>query len=90
MKLIKLKQVDLRFGGKDAYGRWLAEVKINGMAPDSIIIVKGWGWNAELFGKRFKERNQMQTTATNNLMGLWRYQANCLYIPMNEVLRQFW
>ena len=77
MKLIKLKQVDLKFGGKDAYGRWLAEVKVDGMALDSIIIVKGWGWNAELYGTRFKERNQMQTTAIDNLMGLWFYQANC-------------
>ena len=77
MKLIQLKQVDLRFSGKDAYGRWLADVRVDGLALDSIIIVKGWGWNAELFGTRFKERNQMQTTAINNLMGLWRYQANC-------------
>ena len=77
MKLIKLKQVDLKFGGKDAYGRWLAEVKVDGMALDSIIILKGWGWNAELYGTRFKERNQMQTTAIDNLMGLWFYQANC-------------
>jgi endonuclease YncB( thermonuclease family) len=77
LRLIKLKQVDLKFHGKDAYGRWLADVKINGMALDSIIIVKGWGWNAELYGSRFKERNQMQTTAINNLVGLWQYQANC-------------
>ena len=75
--LINLKQVDVLFNGKDVYGRMLAYVRINGMSLDSIIIAKGWGWNAELYGTHFKQRNDLQNIAIMNNLGLWRYQNNC-------------
>ena len=85
--LINLKQVDVLFNGKDSYGRMLAYVRINGMSLDSIIIAKGWGWNAELYGTHFKQRNDLQNLAILNNLGLWRYQNNCspwLYRVFNK------
>jgi micrococcal nuclease len=75
--LINLKTVDVLFKGKDSYGRMLAYVRVDGMSLDSIIVAKGWGWNAELYGSHFKQRNDMQNLAIMNNLGLWRYQNNC-------------
>ena len=73
-KLILGCEVTVDPRGKDRYGRTIAEVTVEGMSLDSLLIVKGWAWNYTQFSQNYELAGYEKIVKASGV-GMWQ----CLF-----------
>lgn len=74
-KIVQLDSVKI-----DLYGREIANVYVNGLRLDSIMIAKGWAWHYTEYSKDVMLENCM-IKACNQGVGLWRCGKDKVLAP---------
>jgi len=71
--LLRGASLKVTYTNQDHYGRWLANVKVNGAPLDSIIVVNGWGW-ADTYNHTYNHKNEdLMYYAKAKNRGLWKF-----------------
>lgn len=68
--LLKAKTLKIAVLKKDIYGRILAKVSYQGIALDSLLVIKGWAWCYESYNTNYILPS-LQKEALQARKGLW-------------------
>lgn len=85
-KLILGQIVTLEVIKKDLYGRTVANVKMNNISLDSLLVAKGWAWHYPRYSSH-RNLSLVQLYAIKDAAGMWICKHNIppwVWRPLNK------